>query len=194
MKKQITLKDGSEVLIRDLRVDDLDQSHAFFRELPEEDRAYLRTDVTRREVVERRIYSIDSGEIIRLIAEIDGQIVADGSLEQEGKGWKEHIAELRLIVARPYQKMGLGKLMARELYLLAAGKKVEEIIVKIMEPQVHALTIFKRLGFQQDAIFHDYVKDINGAKHDLIVMRCDLDELWNKIGDHTADSDWQRTR
>lgn len=194
MNKQVRLKDGSEVLIRELKTDDIDRSHAFFRELPEEDRAYLRNDVTRREVVERRIAGIESGDVIRLVAEIEDQIVADGSLEREGRGWKDHIAELRLIVARPYQKMGLGKSMARELYLLAAGKRVEEIVVKIMEPQVHALKIFKRLGFHRDAVFHDYVKDIHGAKHDLIVMRCDLEKLWNKIKDHTVDSDWQRTR
>ena len=131
---------------------------------------------------------------MRLVAVVDEQIVADGSLELEVQGWKEHIAEIRLIVARPFQRKGLGTLMARELYLIAASKKVEEIIVKIMGPQVGVQNIFKRLGFHQEAVLHHYVKDISGTKQDLIVMRCDLEELWQKLGDHIVDSDWQRMR
>ncbi|MEE8417228.1 MAG: GNAT family N-acetyltransferase, partial [candidate division Zixibacteria bacterium] len=184
----------SEVLIRELKKDDLDKSLAFFRALPKEDRAYLRVDVTKRDVVERRINAMESEEVNRLVAVVDGEIVADGSLEREHQEWKKHIAELRLIVAHPYQRKGLGLLMARELFALGASKKVEEILVRIMAPQVGALSIFKRLGFHQDAVLHDYVKDIDGEKHDLILMRCDLESLWRKLGDFMTDFDWQRTR
>jgi len=194
MKKKAKLKDGSEVLIRELRKDDIDRSLAFFRALPKEDRAYLRIDVTKREVVERRINAMESGKVSRLVAIVDGEIVADGSLERENRDWEKHIAELRLIVAHPFQRRGLGLLMARELFALGASQKVEEILVRIMGPQVGALSIFERLGFHQDAILHDYVKDIDGAKQDLILMRCDLESLWRKLGDFMADFDWQRTR
>ncbi len=194
MEKKAKLKDGSEVLIRELKKNDLDKSLAFFRALPKEDRAYLRVDVTKRDVVERRINAMESEEVSRLVAIVDGEIVADGSLEREHQEWKKHIAELRLIVAHPYQRKGLGLLMARELFALGASKKVEEILVRIMAPQVGALSIFKRLGFHQDAVLHDYVKDIDGEKHDLILMRCDLESLWRKLGDFITDFDWQRTR
>jgi L-amino acid N-acyltransferase YncA len=194
MEKKAKLKDGSEVLIRELKKDDLDKSLAFFRALPKEDRAYLRVDVTKHDVVERRINAMESEEVSRLVAIVDGEIVADGSLEREHQEWKKHIAELRLIVAHPYQRKGLGLLMARELFALAASKKVEEILVRIMAPQVGALSIFKRLGFHKDAVLHDYVKDIDGEKHDLILMRCDLESLWRKLGDFMTDFDWQRSR
>ncbi len=194
MEKKAKLKDGSEVLIRELKKDDIDRSLAFFRALPKEDRAYLRVDVTKRDVVRRRIDAMESGEIGRLAAFVGNEIVADGSLEREHQDWKEHIAELRLIVAHPFQRKGLGLLMARELFALAASQKVEEILVRIMAPQVAALSIFKRLGFHQDAILHDYVKDINNEKQDLIIMRCDLESLWRKLADFIADFDWQRTR
>ena len=104
------------------------------------------------------------------------------------------MGEIRLIVGPEFQRKGLGTLMARELYLLAASKKVEEIIVRIMAPQKGVQTIFKRLGFHKEAVLHHYVKDIAGIKQDLVVMRCDLEELWQKLGDHLHDSDWRRTR
>ncbi len=194
MERKVKLKDGREVLIREMRQDDTDRSLAFFLALPKEDVTYLRRNVTRREVVEQRIRSMVSDRIVRLVAVAGDEIVADGALELEAQGWSEHLAEIRLVVARPYQRKGLGTLMARELYLLAASKKVEEIIVKIMGPQEGVQNIFKRLGFHPEAVLHHYVKDISGAKQDLVVMRCDLEELWQKLDDHTLDSDWQRSR
>ena len=194
MKKKVRLKNGTNVLIRPLKMEDLDKSLAFFRALPEEDRAYLRVDVTKREVVKKRIANIKALKIVRLVAFVDQEIVADGSLEFEGGTWKKHVAEMRLIVARPFQRKGLGTLLIRELYSIAASKRVEQIIVKFMKPQAGARKIVKRLGFHRDAVVHDYVKDIKGVKHDLILMRCDLESLWQKLENFMVESDWQRTR
>jgi L-amino acid N-acyltransferase YncA len=194
MEKNVKLKDGTEILIREMREDDLDRSVAFFKALPEDDRAYLRVDVTKREVLQERMQEIATGRTLRLVAVMGDQIVADGALELPTHGWTKHVAELRLIVARPLQHKGLGMLMARELYGLAARNKVEEVIVEIMRPQAAALTIFKKLGFHQEAILTDYVRDLSGKKQDLVLMRCDLESLWHALEDHMADTDWQRTR
>lgn len=194
MEDKIKLKDGTEAVIRDLTMDDLDKSIAFFKALPKEDRIFLRVDVTKPENVERRIQMIKFGKVIRLVALIGDEIVADGALELETEEWEEHIAELRLIVGRPYQRKGLGMIMARELFAIAASKNVEEIVVKFMEPQVAAWKVVEKLGFHKDSILHDYVKDIDGVKHDLVLMRCDLKSLWQKLDDFLSDFDWQRTR
>jgi L-amino acid N-acyltransferase YncA len=194
VEKTLQLKDGTEVLIRDLKADDVDQSLAFFRALPAEDRIYLRNDVTKREVVEDRIRILPTERIKRLVAIVDGNIVADGSIESEGYAWKNHVAELRLIVARPYQRKSLGMLLARELYLLAAKKRVEEIIARVMRPQAAALKIVERLGFREQTVLPDYVKDLDGKKHDLIVMRCKLQNLMSELEHYFAMSDWQRSR
>jgi RimJ/RimL family protein N-acetyltransferase len=194
MKKKFKLKDGTGVVIRKMHKGDLERSLAFFRALPEEDREYLRSDVTKRDVVERRIKEIRSPNIIRLVALVDDQIVADGSLEMERTEWKKHVAEIRLIVAHQYQHQGLGTLMAHELFFTATGKKVEEITAKFMAPQVRAQKIFERLGFHREAELHDYVKDIHGHKQDMVVMCCDLESLWKKLDEHIHDFDWRRTR
>ena len=192
--KVVNLKDGTEITIRPLNKDDLDRSFAFFQALPEEDRTYLRRDVTKLDIVRQRIRSMRIDRVKRLVALSDDEIVADGTLELGGEGWEEHIGELRLIVARPFQRKGLGMRMARELYLLAAKDNVEEIVVRVMRPQIAAQRIFKRLGFSEDAILSDYGKDPRGEKQDLIVMRCDLKSLWKELEDYFADTDWQRTR
>lgn len=194
MNKMVHLKDGTEVLIRPLTKDDLDKSFAFFQELPEEDRRYLRVDVTKRENVERRIRQMDSGKVRRLVALVNDEIVADGALELTGREWAAHVGELRLIVARHYQRKGLGMLMANELYALAAAEKLEEVLVRMMRPQVAARTIFRKLGFREEVMLPDQVKDRSGSSQDLILMRCDLEAMWRELETFFAESDWRRTR
>jgi len=119
MNKKVKLKDGTDIVIRPLTKDDLDLSFAFFQTLSFEDRNYLRSDITKKHVIERRIKSMDNGNIYRLVALINNEIIADGSLEFEENGWKEHVGELRLIVSPLHQRKGLGMLMAHELYIKA---------------------------------------------------------------------------
>jgi len=194
MAEKVKLKDGGTVVIRPMQAEDLERSFAFFKALPEEDRDYLRSDVTRRSVVRRRIQQIKKGKIHRLVAVARDRIVADGALERETSEWQSHVAELRLIVARDYQRRGLGALMARELYKLAAAEKVEEIVVRMMRPQRGARRIFRRLGFHEEIVMPDHVKDLKGHKQDLILMRCDLEGLWEEMEHYLTVWDWQRTR
>jgi L-amino acid N-acyltransferase YncA len=195
MEKKVSLKDKTQVVIRDLTENDVDRSLAFFQDLPPGDRIYLRNDVTKREVIEARIRRMEAGKTMRLVAVTEeGQIVADGSLESEGYAWKDHVAEVRLIVAAAYQRKALGMLLARELYLQATSKRVEELIAKVMRPQKAAVKVLERLGFKEEAVLSDYVRDIEGKKHDLIIMRCKLQSLLGELEQYFSLSDWQRVR
>ena len=144
--------------------------------------------------MERRIGECGSGFVRRLVAIVDDQIVADGALELSGEDWKQHVGELRLIVAEPYRRRGLGALMARELYRLAIAAKAEEIVVKLMRPQTAGQSIFKRLGFREEAVLPEYVKDLEGKKQDLVLLRCDIEALWREMEDFLSTGDWERAR
>jgi len=189
--KTVKLKDGQEVLIRNMRPTDVEASFDFFSELPREDRRYLRTDVTQRELVERRTTEVDSGRTDRLVAAVGHEIVADGTLELKGHGWGDAIGEIRLIVARPYQHLGLGTLIARELYYLAMQHKLDRIVVRVMRPQQRAHRIMQRLGFTEEFLLPEHVRDQKGEWQDLIVMRCNLDKLWSEMESLVEASDWR---
>ncbi len=194
MTKTVKLKDQTEVLIRATTKDDFERSLAFFRALPEEDRIFLRRDVTKEEVIHERIREIAEGHAKRLVALVGDEIVADGAIELAGHGWEEHVGELRLIIARSYQRKGLGALMAAELYELAASAGVEEIVVRMMRTQTGAHGIFRRLGFYEEVLLPDFVKDLKGTKQDLILMRCNLKNLWSRLEEFFAESDLRGTR
>lgn len=194
MEKIETLKDETKVLIRELHINDLDKLMKFFSVLPPEDRKYLRIDVTDKEIVEERMKLIETGKVFRLVALFEDEIIADGALELSPEGWREHQGELRVIIARPFQHKGLGMIMVRELYFLAVEKKVEQVVVKMMRPQIAAKRIFRKLGFREEHLIPDYVRDMSGEKQDLIIMTCNTKDLWKELEHFYSDSDWQRCR
>ncbi|MCJ7587819.1 MAG: GNAT family N-acetyltransferase [Candidatus Aminicenantes bacterium] len=194
MDKIEKLKDGTEVTIRKLGIEDLDLLLEFYRALPIEDRNYLKFDVTDRVVVAKRLRRIESGDDIRIAAIHGGLIVASGALELSGEAWSKHQGEIRVIVARPFQQRGLGTIMIRELYFLAVQNKLQTIVARMMRPQVGAQKIFRRLGFREESILPDFVKDLKGVSQDLIVMTCDVKDLWKELDRLFSESDWQRCR
>jgi ribosomal protein S18 acetylase RimI-like enzyme len=191
MAKTVNLKDGTEVVIRPITMDDVEKSYEFFQSLPVDDRKYLRTDVTQHDLVENRIRTMDVVRTKRLVGLVGEEIVADGALDLEGHGWLEHVAELRLIVSPEYKRRGLGTLMARELFMIAVSEKVEEVIVRMMAPQKAARGIVKRLGFHDEIVLPGYVKDLGGQKQDMILMRCDVEGLWREMEAHVERMDWR---
>jgi L-amino acid N-acyltransferase YncA len=194
MEKTETLKDGKKVLIRPLTIKDLDKLMIFYKSLPPEDRKYLRVDVTDRKVVAERIRLTDQGQVLRIVALYKDKIVADGALEFSGEEWRRHQGEVRLIVARPFRRKGLGMVMIRELYFLAASRNVATVVAKMMRPQKAAQTIFHRLGFREEALLPDYVQDLTGRTQDLLIMVANLDDMWSELDQFYSDSDWERCR
>ena len=194
IEKNLTLKDGQEVTVRSMQSTDVDASYDFFCALPEEDRKYLRVDVTRRRMVERRTTELDRSRNERLVVVHDDEIVADGALHLEGHGWGDNVAEIRLIVAKDWQRTGLGTLLARELFHLASQYRFDRIIARLMRPQEGAHRIMKRLGFSEEFLIPEHVRDQEGDWQDLIIMRCPLEDLWQEMESAFETSDWRRHR
>lgn len=194
MEKIEKLKDGTEITIRELNLNDLDKLIKFYRELPLEDRKYLKFDVTDKKVVAERLKRIETGDDARVIALFNKEIIASGSLELFRELWSKHQGEIRVIVARSFQHKGLGTIMVRELYFIAMQRNLEVIIARMMRPQVGAQHIFRKLGFREKYLYPDFVKDLEGETQDLIVMTCDVKDLSKEIEHLFSESDWQRCR
>ena len=194
MDKTERMKDGTEVTIRRLVANDIDRLMEFYGSLPEEDRRYLKFDVTDRKVVAKRLRRVESGDDIRIAAVHGGVLVASGALELSGEGWSKHQGEIRVMVARPFQHRGLGTIMIRELYFIAVQNKIETIVARMMRPQAGAQKVFRRLGFRDETMLPDFVKDLQGGSQDLIVMTCDVKDLWKELDRNFSESDWQRCR
>ena len=181
MERTIVLKDGRAVLIRPLDPGDFDRSLDFFQSLDTTERRYLRRDVTQSEVVRERIREAQTYPVERLVALYDEEIVADGSLEHERFGWGDRIAQIRIIVGPDFRRVGLGTSIARLLYVIVHQQNMARINVRLLRPQVACCDIFHRLGFHQEFVLPDHVRDLEGDLQDLIIMRCDLSVLCDGV-------------
>jgi L-amino acid N-acyltransferase YncA len=194
MNKTESLRNGESIVLREMTGDDLDALYDFFRSLPEEDRRYFRTDVTDKERLARKIGRVEAGEELRVLALDGDRVVGQGSLELPVDDWKSHQAEMRAFVARDYRRRGLGMALMRELYLHAVRHGVESLVVKMMRPQVAARQICRRLGFHEEHVLPDYVRDRTGAVQDLVLMSCKMDEIWHELEELYHDTDPTRLR
>ncbi len=186
--RDLTCKDGTTLTVRPVEARDKDALLAFYRELPEEDRLFLRDDVTSQLWADRFMASIDYETVIPLLAvTADQEIVANGTLYRTLHGWTRHVAEVRLAVARPYQRRGLGTAMLRELVRVATSHGVEKIVASVVDNQVGAIRAFEKRGFHREAVLKGHVKDIRGHKRDLVIMANDVSHIWEAMAAMVAD-------
>jgi GNAT superfamily N-acetyltransferase len=192
MTKNETLKDGTKLVVRELTLQDIDALMKFYLSLPAEDRKYLRVDVTDRDTIEQRTRRIEKGGVTRLIALRGDEIIADAALELSAEEWRRNQGELRVIVAKPFQRKGLGMILMKELYFLALQKEVETVIVKMMRPQAAAHKLCHKMGFHEEMVIPDYVVDQDGETQDLIIMKSSIKYLLEEMEHFFTDTDWQR--
>ena len=173
-QKTGVLKDGSRVILRPMVKEDRDKLLEFFRGLDEKDILFLRRDVRDPAVIDHWVNNIDYQKVFPLLAEADGRIVGDATLHMRKVGWKRHLGNIRLVVARDYQGKGLGSLLINEVVELAGEFGLEKLIAEIHFQSAKALATFKSAGFSVKAVFEDLVKDPQGRNSDLVVMVCDV--------------------
>jgi GNAT superfamily N-acetyltransferase len=186
MEHSYTLKDGTELIIRDLTIDDLQLSYDFFISIPEEKRKYFRSDVTRKGHLEKRIKDADLGSIIRRVALYNGKIIGDSSLEIATSDWKVGEAQLRLVISPKHIGKGIQYALAKDLYNIAHERHLNKIITKFMRPQKDLMKIYEKLGFKTEGILPDYVVDQIGDEQDLVFMIATLEDMrkaYDFIGD-----------
>ena len=181
--KKILLKDGTSIVIRPLSKQDGPALLKFFQSVPEDDRLFLKDDVTQKEVIDRWINELDYDKVLPLIAEKDTSILGDATLHFHKYRWQLHMAEIRCVVAKEFQKNGIGTALMRELVGFAEQKGVSIIRANMMDIQKSAQKAFERLGFKKEAELKDFLIDKDGKTHNLILMVNNVADLWKKMED-----------
>jgi RimJ/RimL family protein N-acetyltransferase len=181
--KTLKLSDGRNILIRPLAKQDGPALLEFFTALPDEDRLFLKEDVTKKDVIERWIEELNFKKVLPIVAEKDSQIIGDATLHLNEHGWQKHMAEIRCVVSKDFQKKGLGTALMRELVARAEEKGIVKLYAYMMTSQKSAQRAFERLGFKKEAELQEFVKDIKGKTHNLVIMVNNVSDLWQKMED-----------
>ncbi len=170
-----TIKLGSETVeLRMLNRGDKDGILALARSLPETDITFLRIDITDPDVVDRWVASVESGDRTTVVATIGGEIVGYGSLNRRELSWFRHLGEIRVIVGLGVRRLGLGGILAHEVFTVAKESGLTRLVAQMAREQVGAQKMFESIGFSVEALLSDWVIDKTGRTHDLLVMSYDV--------------------
>lgn len=190
--KKAKLRDGREVTLRPMVERDLEGLATFFKSLPAEDRLFLKSDVTDRQVIEKWVRNIDYNSVLPILAIADDSIVADATLHLNQHGWQRKSGEIRCVVARLYQGCGLGTLLVGELVQHAAARGIERLMSQMTTDQQEAIKVFERVGFKREAVLRRHVMDVEGNWRDLVIMTNNTSDIWREMEDLLMNLDVRR--
>ncbi len=179
--KEVELRDGEIATLRIITREDENRVLMFFLTIPEEERNFLRFDVTERESLEEWFAGPQWGEVFPLTAEINGRIVAVAVLRGYRTPWYAHIGEFWMIVGENNRGLGLGRILASDMFTMAGELGMEKISAEVRADNLGAIKIFKQMGYVHEGILTDHIKDASGTTHDLIIMSCNIKEYWRRL-------------
>jgi GNAT superfamily N-acetyltransferase len=138
--KEVILKSGEKVILRPMVKEDEQKLLEFFLRLPEEDRLFLKNDVTDPKVIESWARNLNYEHVIPILAEIGGRIIGDATLHKRTIEEPPNIGEIRLVTDRDFRRRGLGTMLAKEVYYLALSLKLNRLVAEVVEDQHVVMT------------------------------------------------------
>ena len=177
--KEVVLKDRSEAVIRPLEKDDEAMLSRFYAAIPENDRWYMRHDVTDPVVIQKMIGSIGSGNVFSTVALVDDRIVAHASLLMRGQGSTRHVGRLRIAVLPEYRHKRLGTWVLLDLIQYAMDTGLNDLRADfVVGVEDNAIESARKLDFFKVALIPEYVKSPRGIRYDLQIMVKRLHRTW----------------
>lgn len=142
----------------------------FARRLPTHDLLFLPRNISEPKVLSAWINEIERGAITSLLAVKEGRVVGCGTLVRDPHSWSPHVGELRMVVSTEVRGQGVGRALSQETFVLALGAGLEKLVVQMTVDQRAAIALFESLGFKAEALLRDHVRDVDGRKHDIVVL------------------------
>jgi len=135
----------------------------FARKLPAHDLLFLPRNISQPKVLSAWINEIERGDITSLLAVKDGKVVGCSALVRDPYSWSPHVGEIRMVVSPDVRGQGVGR-------ALSLGAGLEKLSVQMTVDQQGAISLFESLGFKAEALLRDHVRDVDGKKHDIVVL------------------------
>ena len=149
---------------------DEDAVLAFAQKLPTHDLLFLPRNISQAKVLSAWLNEIERGDITSILAVKAGTVVGCGTLVRDPRSWSPHVGEIRMVVSQDVRGQGVGRTLSQETFALALGAGLEKLSVQMTVDQQAAIALFESLGFKAEALLRDHVRDVDGKKHDIVVL------------------------
>jgi RimJ/RimL family protein N-acetyltransferase len=143
---------------------------AFAQKLPSHDLLFLPRNISQPKVLSAWINEIERGAIKSLLAVKGSEVVGCGTVVRDPHSWSPHVGEIRMVVSLDVRGLGVGRALSQETFALALDAGLEKMSVQMTVDQQAAIALFEGLGFKAEALLRDHVRDVDGKKHDIVVL------------------------
>ena len=181
--KDLPLRDALTVSVRPLAAGDEDALLAFFRDIPEHERFFLKDDVTSAQVIRSWLDGLDYRRALPLVAVAEGRFVAEGVLVRRRGNARSYVGEVRLTVSPEFRNRGLGTALIRELCDIADDAELNKVIFEVVaDMEEDAMKAAEWLGFLRAGTIEGGARDQAGHLHDVVIMAMPLGKWyqWTK--------------
>jgi L-amino acid N-acyltransferase YncA len=168
--KEVTLREGTKVILRPMTRDDEQAVYQFYNSLSEESRRYLRSDVKNRKIIAQWMREMNYDRALPILAEHDGMVVASSTLHRQTFGWGRHVGEVRIVIGDDFRGRGLGSTLLREVYGIAAQSGLRKLVARVVTARAEVIRAFEKSGYGRVAVLKKFVKDIYQNYADIAIM------------------------
>jgi RimJ/RimL family protein N-acetyltransferase len=173
--KTYALRDARQAQLRPLDPSDKLWLLRFFEQIPEDERYYLKENVTSPEVILAWTSNIDYERVIPIVAVVGGEIVADATLHRSRSPARQSRGEIRVVVRPDYRDAGLGSRLMRELVEIGLNLRLHTLTMELIDHREKiAIATAKELGFSEVARLREWSRDIWGNYEDVILLELRL--------------------
>ena len=177
LPKTETLSSGITIEMRTLRPEDNEQLWEFFKAIPEQDKLYLKEDLSDSAVAEEWCKNINFDEMLPIVSIHDGKIIGYATLRQYRRTWVRHIGIVRVAVHPGYRKKGIARTLLNKICDLGEYSGLEKLEAEFMDEQKNAIHLFEMFGFVKTAVLPQHVIDLKGKRHDFVIMVYDMRDV-----------------
>jgi len=182
--KRFTLADGKKVTLRVLRWEDLDALLQFINNLVDEKQGNKKSTlytgfdrkVTREQETEwlaQTLVAIEGEDVINVVADIGGKIIANGDVTRGGYKDTHHHGHLGLTMISKYRGQGIGRRMIETLVRESRKAGLRTLDTEFLAENETARHAYEKAGFKQAGIIPHKVFR-NGRYFDGLVMAREL--------------------
>ncbi|MGD8506432.1 MAG: GNAT family protein [Candidatus Bathyarchaeota archaeon] len=172
-KRKVKLKDGREVILRLMAIDDKERLLEMFSSMSKEALRWSMAPYTR-EVIERWVKNIQN--LIPLVAEHDNLMIGYAGIMKLPHPRLKGNGDLAMYIHQDFQGVGLGTIMTELLVNLAKEHGMHRVGLYVIADNKIAIHLYKKLGFEVEGNMKDSFFGEDGKYHDVLIMGRILNE------------------
>jgi ribosomal protein S18 acetylase RimI-like enzyme len=151
-RKTFVTNNGRKVVIRPPKLGDLDGLMEYINSLVDEDvDIVLNKKIAREEEAEwlaKRLISIDKRDVIHVLAEVDGEVVAGAEVERH-KHRMNHVGVLGIGIKSPYRGIGIGTIIMEMLIEESKKAGLKVLVLDVFDTNRIARKFYEKIGFKE---------------------------------------------